>query len=401
MPVTYSSMPEPAAISAGKSPMPPGKGQSTFARFYRPELDALRFLAFLMVFAYHTLPHYPVPQVEARLKGLAPAVCAAGDSGKFGLSLFFTLSAYLICEILLREREKKGTVSVQQFYIRRILRIWPLYFFVLAIGLGISYLPTFDHSRAPFVWFAVFLGNWHLLRLSAWWGNPVSPLWSVSIEEQFYLCAPWMVKYLKRPALFGLCGLLIVGANAAIYWASATPVLEARLWCDTFVQFQCFAAGILVCLCLRGRLPRLPGWLRCILMAAAYGCFLGASRGVRITYVGTAGPGSFHLAVGYALVTLGCVLLLLGFLGLDNKVLPGWLVYLGRISYGLYAYHLIAIDLVPQVLGRAPWGSLRHVLNGAIALGLNIVVAALSYRFFETPFLRLKNRHEIVPSRPV
>src|ERR1700722_6435581 len=87
-------------------------------RFYRPELDALRFFAFLGVLLHHG----PKPQ------GFLTVV---SDAGSFGLLMFFLLSAYLITELLFREREQTGTISWKHFFVRRALRIWPLYYAAL------------------------------------------------------------------------------------------------------------------------------------------------------------------------------------------------------------------------------------------------------------------------------
>src|ERR1035438_8186009 len=95
------------------------------SRFYRPELDVVRFIAFLLVFFHHTLLRADDIRIDHLLGGLVPAYVAISWAGGFGLSLFFTLSAFLICELDLKERQTAGTVSVKRFYIRRILRIWP------------------------------------------------------------------------------------------------------------------------------------------------------------------------------------------------------------------------------------------------------------------------------------
>ena len=111
------------------------------------------------MFFYHTLPTSQDPRVSHFLRGFAPAFDAFSDACGFGLSLFFTLSAFLICELLLRERGVAGTVGVKNFYIRRILRIWPLYYLGVALGVGTAFLPGGDHATAiKLGWFAVFMG---------------------------------------------------------------------------------------------------------------------------------------------------------------------------------------------------------------------------------------------------
>jgi peptidoglycan/LPS O-acetylase OafA/YrhL len=156
----------------------------TAQTFYLPELDCLRFLAFLGVFAFHA---------RHSLEGIAPiswllgmSITNAAYAGSFGVDLFFVLSAFLITELLLREKETTGSLNVPAFYVRRILRIWPLYFFFLGI---VAVLHLFDPSQ-QFGWrylisFGLLSGNWAIVLF----GVPASVaniLWSVCMEEQFY-----------------------------------------------------------------------------------------------------------------------------------------------------------------------------------------------------------------------
>src|SRR5512142_640167 len=105
------------------------------AAFYRPELDALRFFAFLAVFVTHTVPdHMDFYAAHHISHGAAVVLASVGGSGVFGVSLFFMLSSYLITSLLLKEQQGRGTVDLKAFYLRRILRIWPLYFFALGLA---------------------------------------------------------------------------------------------------------------------------------------------------------------------------------------------------------------------------------------------------------------------------
>src|SRR5215469_2707913 len=105
------------------------------ASFYRPELDILRFFAFLGIYLYHSMPLDPAIYSRYRLPHwFGQLMAAIANSGRWGVTLFFLLSGYLITSLLLRERWIKGDVNLRAFYLRRILRIWPLYFFILIVA---------------------------------------------------------------------------------------------------------------------------------------------------------------------------------------------------------------------------------------------------------------------------
>ncbi len=153
-------------------------------RFYRPELDVLRFVAFLLVYVHH-IPEYPSNH---------PWAIVAARAMRCGLCLFFLLSAYLITELLIRERETTGTVHIKSFFIRRALRIWPLYF--LAVGAS-YFLGQFSHTwhtpARALPYLLLLATNLYVARYG-WTFALIAPLWSLSIEEQFYLVVPSIAK---------------------------------------------------------------------------------------------------------------------------------------------------------------------------------------------------------------
>ena len=138
------------------------------ARFYHPELDQLRFFAFLMVFLHHAFPHQPEFWTKLGVPGpIAQVLSGIGATGAFGVSLFFVLSSYLITELLLREKELIGTLDVKSFYVRRILRIWPLYFFFLALAAAMHVVGAGTaHRVAGRVW---RFRRWRATGTSCWW----------------------------------------------------------------------------------------------------------------------------------------------------------------------------------------------------------------------------------------
>jgi peptidoglycan/LPS O-acetylase OafA/YrhL len=372
-------------------------------RFYRPGLDVLRFFAFLSVFTLHSLILSPSTITGQRI--LAPI-------GAFGLCLFFFLSSYLISELLLRERVATGSIHVRAFYVRRMLRIWPLYFGFLLFGkvLGILF-PFFALDNYRLLAFVLLAGNWYLAAYGATW-SPIEPLWSISVEEQFYVLWPLVGRFGGTRTLGILSVAFVVGGwihlqiYSPIRGSSAGLAFDDGIWRNSFFQFQFFGLGALTAIALRGRslhwglARRLSvGVSGLVLWLAASGLFHWSHFADRI-------PGPM-LALGYALVGGGCILMLLSMLA-ENARPPEWLVRLGRISYGLYVFHwlfLVLIFVVPYRKGgdymppppSLTWFAVKYVA----ALAATMLVAVLSYRFLEAPFLQLKKKFTFVASRPV
>ncbi len=361
--------------------------------FYHPEIDVLRFGAFVLVWFSHALPDRPVAWMHLGFPGPAASL-AAGlmRGGAYGVDLFFALSSYLITELLLREYRVRKSIDIKSFYIRRILRIWPLYLTVLFAGpplmRALHYPDTL--SGRYLVAFTLFAGNW----ACAIWGYPNSKfasLWSVSIEEQFYLAWPLIMSrfiHRLRPIAYGLlaCSFLARG------WLVIAGAHHPAAWCNTLTRLDPIAAGALLASFLDGRTPSLSRLLRSVMMVSAV---------IVITLVGLfADYSGISTLIGYPLATLAAILLISATLMPVTAWAPGLagraLVYLGRISYDLYVFHnaAIRISMVPSP------SALRWVFNLTGSLALTVLLAVLSYRFIETPFLRLKKRFTLIQSGP-
>lgn len=354
---------------------------------YRPELDALRFFAFLAVFIHHTSLQRGVHATEMMV--------LIHDAGQFGVCLFFLLSAYLITDLLWRERDRTRTIHLRAFYMRRILRIWPLYFFFLALGTaGGLFLPAYAVEPARLVAFLLLAGNWYS-GAHGWTANPISPLWSISVEEQFYLLLPPIARAGGRRALVAISVAAIVSAYVTLIWLAHSHALAGTaVWTNSLVQFQFFGAGCILATLLRGVSPKVPTAVRAAIALAGLGLWMvGAHEGLAKAEPLTGGI----LCQGFALTLAGTVLLFLAFLGI-NVAIPAWLRYLGKISYGLYVYHQFAMLSVAQT--ERYWdGTVAKATRGVVELLLTIGLASLSYRFIEQPFLRLKQRFTFIPSR--
>ncbi|HSU33247.1 MAG TPA: acyltransferase [Bryobacteraceae bacterium] len=370
--------------------------KTSAARFYRPELDVLRFFAFFSVFVAHLIripvdPHAP----GWKLKCIA-LYNLARDSGAFGMCIFFLLSSYLITELLLRERASTGSIHLKAFYTRRILRIWPLYFGVVFASYFIGLvLPQYSLSMAWVLAFVFLAGNWYTGRMD--YGPPtMGVLWSISLEEQFYLLWPGIAKFWGKRALALVAwGTIPLSLGVLFYYAARGEPMQPFLWTNSFVQFAFFGIGALLVLALPGEPPSIPLALRPVLLSGGVLLWLVANYWGHVNGLYYERH-PYSMCVGFAMVMIGCTAIFLSLLGAPQRVLPSSLIYLGKISYGLYVFHVPCREIALALIGHA-----RHapILVPVLQMALTIGVATLSYYYFEKPFLRLKEKFEFVPSR--
>ena len=345
-------------------------------RFYRPELDVIRFIAFFTVFLHHTIPR------NGRLSW------SIANAFGFGLCLFFVLSAYLITTLLLREKQLTDTIALGAFYKRRMLRIWPLYYAALLVGVLWSvHLKEIEARR---IWFiaALFMGG-NVIPSTGFVGH----LWSISIEEQFYVVWPNLVRELRTRHLVVAALVMILISNFTLaHFGLIHADTDVRIWTNTFVQFGMFATGILLAIYDSMFQRKLSNPMRALTFLLVPLAWFFATFILQIK--GPMARGPISLCVGYALIGVSCTLLIASFFGLSKW--PRWIVYMGKISYGLYVFHYPLISLVKH---SAP--HLSKLVQATIAFFTTSLIAHLSYRYFESPFLRLKERFEIVGSRPI
>lgn len=350
-----------------------------------------------MVFLHHAFPHQPEFWTKLGVpSAFAVLLSGIGACGAFGVSLFFVLSAYLITELLLREKEMVGTLDVKSFYVRRILRIWPLYFFFLALAAAMQWFVPGQHvGWRTGLAFTALAGNWYIVFV----GFPSSvifPLWSVSIEEQFYLTWPLIVRRVSQWGMVAFAMGLLVIATVTRFYLGAHHLTESQVWCNTLVQFDPIAAGILIAVLLKGAVPQLSKLARSTMIVVGVACLATAALyfGIKNDPLTTT-----RIVLGYPAVALGGVLLLLAVLR-DGAKPARALVYLGRISYGLYVFHVLGLLISDYVVPNQGANLARYGLRVFVGFTLTVTMAAISYRWLETPFLHLKQRFTYVVSRP-
>ncbi len=365
---------------------------STPTRPHFPGLDSLRFWAALMVI----IGHVPMTQTGVGLPSFAWG--ALFFRGEQAVSFFFSLSGFLITYLLLDEHARTGRIDVRAFYLRRVLRIWPLYFATIGFGLffynfllprlGIERAVTYPLGLAVLL-YVFFLPN--LMNALYSVGGILNPTWSIGVEEQFYLAwAPLVRRFRQRLPL--LCAL-VLGASLAVFCvAKVNPwgwTAMQKFW--TQLKFHFMAAGALAAWALfhhRERLLALPLFRRRWLQLAL-GLFL-------LQYlVADLVKMSWWLDELVQLFLFPWLLLEVGAnparaLPVANRVTE----WLGEISYGLYMLHMIAVYAVARLYQSTTWwqGSFPlYALSFQLAaIGLTILLAWLSHRLYERPILGLK-----------
>ena len=370
------------------------------SKFYQPELDGLRFFAFFGVFLPHSLPTDVLGYL--RHPGFPPALVPFMTSvrlaGAFGVDLFFVLSSYLITELLLRERASSGTVHVKAFYVRRAFRIWPLYFTFLLLA---AFVGWFDPAQR-LGWgyqcgYIFFAGNWACMLLG-WPGGITDPLWSISVEEQFYLMWPLTMRKLsvKQIAWAAVAFLAISSVTRLLLGLTAAP--RVMIWVNTLARLDPIACGALLAAGLHGSTPKLSQISRGCMFLGGVGALLLTAYYCRLDQSPTPLLGSL---IGYPLVAVACTTLLLA--ALRSAEQPSWLLknslttYLGRISYGLYVFHSAALYLFTRYRGLLP-DRFTGIWCVALSFASTILIASISYRVLEQPFLRLKRKFTYVES---
>jgi len=316
--------------------------------------------------------------------------------GFVGVDMFFVLSGFLITGILV-DSPKCGGRYFKTFYLRRMLRIFPLYYAVLLLAFVFFRHPGGD-SPLWFVGFASNLGDAYYGRwLNATDGVSIAHFWSLAVEEQFYLIWPLMVYLLppRRLVLVSLA-LLVIAPLSGVMFFLADNGLGSYVF--TLNRFHTLGMGAL--LAVAWRHPSF--WQRCQTWALPVGLLTGLLTTVGIMYAPRSGFCSAAPAL-WAPYLWGSVLVLSlrpgGLLarGFSSRSL----VFIGRISFGLYVYHsffenwasqhIYEAWLVPAMGGERTTALLVFL---PIAYGLSITLAYLSWRFFEKPILSLNRKFQ-------
>ncbi len=328
-------------------------------------LDALRAFSIVAVIWHHTAAH---PDFEPSTRGF------------LGVDLFFVLSGFLIVTLILRERDTTGTISLRDFYIRRSLRIFPIYYLLLG-AFALAFWVKPGANAEPYFqalpYYLTYTANWtHIATI-------MSVAWSLAAEEQFYLVWPPIERYLRKLWLPVLVVLLVINQliNFGLIWESLGDLEILQ------VTFTPILLGVLLAHVLHD-----PRGYRIM------GRVLGSRGASLVTFVlviglSTAIPGDVS-GLPRLLIHLAMVALVASVVIREDHLLTPLmrtrpLLSIGMVSYGMYLYHTVVRHVVFEVFGEAiPSLFLKFVLTTA----LTWVIAKLSFHLIEKRFLALKHR---------
>jgi peptidoglycan/LPS O-acetylase OafA/YrhL len=343
---------------------------------YRPELDGIRGAAILLVMLVH-LHDWP-------------------RGGFIGVDVFFTLSGFLITTLLLEEWHARGTISLRHFYARRSLRLFPAVI-VLLVAYGAVALAAGGPYRGTrligVAYGATYTANWPQAFGSAFPEQEIGFLWTLAIEEQYYLLWP---------------GLLLLGVHVARLSPRRLFVAVSCLVLAVWVWRAVLATGVAGRRIYFGTDTRLDQILVGAALAAWFVRRPAAARGSRaLRLAGWAGVAYlawrlfdsvyfrwWYPTLGIASIGLASAAVLACVVSNSSRILASvlgwrWLRWVGTLSYSLYLWHVPAI----RAVDRSFLGELTPVRILA-GLALSFLLAAASYRFVERPFLRRRGRHE-------
>jgi peptidoglycan/LPS O-acetylase OafA/YrhL len=364
---------------------------------YIKSLDGVRALALLLIMVYHAnLLHFTWVSVQ----------------------LFFVLSGYLITGILWEEKQKPTSVSFKyrKFLLRRSLRIFPLYYGYLLV-LGISFLlfqfPSYYTDYIPYL--ATYTFNYTRL-LPEWHGNPLfTHLWTLSIEEQFYLFFPLVlfftpvrfIKYFLVTLVFlsPLCRFLL-GEYYKGEGIEEAVIADAVYW-NTLSHLDAFCLGGIIPVLSLDKKIRWPlvVFFSCIFIALASGVISYVFSGSNYPYYNDLGYnhwliGNYQHVWHYTLIDLVCASLILVLVSVHSQAaLPlvrkffehPWMVRMGKVSYGMYLFHwLVLVYLYERYIMPADLFIKSLLFIPYVATVY--LVAELSFSFYESWFIRLKDK---------
>ena len=351
-------------------------------------MDGLRAFAILPVILFHFKP----------TTGALAWTAWLCNRGWIGVELFFVLSGFLITGILVDSAHKPN--YYKNFIVRRALRVLPLYYIYLAaVWYVIQLRPNIAQDVADWgglKWYSFYFGNWRMAMMRDWPPfRPLTILWSLEVEEQFYLFYPMVIAFCPINVVRRVLWSCVIGAPilrcASLLFLTHGGMTRYVL---TPLRMDALALGGLIALKVRqGGLPD-PKIFR---VGAVIGILLCAAMFLGFGRINNDYDSSFISSIGFTVVDVTCALLVAYVISSRQGRLAAFLrffplVFIGQISYGLYLFHYPVGMVIHSALGRLIDMPEGGTLQLVLALAFSIALASFSWLFFESRILRFKER---------
>lgn len=367
------------------------------AKPYFKNLDALRFLAALAVFVFHFFSEASALFQLDRETTAYKAINLVVSKGTLGVNFFFVLSGFLITYLILFERQTTNHFNVKHFLIRRTLRIWPLYFLIVMLGFVIFPLLLSDYQTNHSVWYyALFLANFDEIAVGL--SDPINFLtapWSVAVEEQFYLFWGLLLFILHQLKAFKIELVLGVLLLLSLLFSFAFKDDTRVLYYHTFSVMSNIVIGSALALFYFQKkqwllaFKDLKKWKITLIYMIGFLVILAKNKlftGTLVVFEQSA------ISLFFAFIIFDQVYLKNSFFKVGNIQLFN---HLGKISYGLYLYHLVVMYLL-LYFGSELLSTFSASIGISVFLLMSILgtylLSFLSFKYFEQPFLSLKRK---------
>ena len=372
-------------------------------RIYFKNLDVVRFVAAIsVVFAhgfdawkdYFVRFRYNVEDLNAFFGPKFEYFDRFFNNLGIGVEIFFFISGFLITYILLVEKEKHGKISFWKFFVRRSLRIWPLYFLLVALG---PFITSWMKYGDPDYWsLTFFYANFEVIH-SMQWQFPFAHYLSIALEEQYYLVWPPIMALVKRVRLpYIMIALIAVSIASRIYFYYESDKQYLNLYLNTLCRMDTLLIGGLIAFAYFKKPFQfaLPVGLSSALLLGLLASF------AVIDYNDWSNLWLVIFKKYLYLAAFGAITLDYLFnpkYGKSNRLKRPFL-YLGKISYGIYMFHnIMVIIVIKEILLN---NNLYSPIVFALAyIGAVILISIISFELYEKWFLRLKERFAVVQTR--
>ncbi|KAA9327349.1 acyltransferase family protein [Adhaeribacter soli] len=375
------------------APVPNKSIQDNSRPIYLPGLNGIRAIAAVAVVVSHITLSLNEFGLDSKIFGTDQDGNARGlDLAGNGVTIFFTLSGFLITYLILKEKEV-SEVKIKEFYLRRVLRIWPLYylyFFVCLITIILYSIPI-EKSAIPYY---IFLAA-NIPFIIGTTLPLVGHFWSLGVEEQFYLFFPQIARFSNRKLLMASIALLLIFLILkAVFWVIRQKSgFDLPLLAISVTRFHIMLIGVIGAILYYYKQSHfLAVSTHKLTQAISWGCiFLIAIN-------------RFHIAsvIDSELIATIAVFLIIGqitrknnLINLDNKVCD----FIGKISYGIYVIHPLLIFLFAKLIGRFESATVLNYLTVYFSItAITILLSYISYEFYEKRFLKLKAKYSVIKS---